>query len=104
MDLETGFFVTQSQQDKGGGRIRPFSRPQWNSEFFIGMKLDMSPDHSLRVNSEKARKKIFGAWGPPQVSRQKFFFLIQIKWMFVDRIRSADYEYQHKKVHKCFVS
>jgi hypothetical protein len=38
------------------------------------MKLNMGPDHNLRIISEKARKRIFGPWGAPQVSGKFFFF------------------------------
>jgi hypothetical protein len=32
---------------KGPGRVRSFSRPQRNPDFFIGMELGMGPDHIL---------------------------------------------------------
>ena len=59
------------------------------------MKLDMDPEHISQVNFEKAHKKIFGPWGPPQGSRKIFFFKIQVKHMLIDRTMCADHEYQH---------
>lgn len=64
------------QYIKGGGRIRPFSRPHSNRFISIRLESGRVPDHIFSLNSFKIHIDHFRGWGTPQVSRLRDYIFL----------------------------
>ncbi len=96
-------FLGLSNVDKGGGRIRPFSRPLSNRFISIRLESGRVPDHIFSLNSLKIHLDHFRAWGTPQVSWKKKFSFQDLETRYFCRVKSADYEYNSMSIQNIFL-